>query len=301
MAITKEQIEYQIGANAKELSDALDQLKAKTLGLDAATNNLQGSTKDLSKTEKEYADAIAKANSSSANGSKIFEELNFTADQLNESMTATNSILQSMDLPEDQLRKFDQALNAVTNSVNLFKASLTIFSSVKAAIDAAFNPETIALANKLLYILQAYATIKGFDKLADSIETARNKLNLLSEAVDKFRYMTTQGLMETIDRTSMLSKAFLVVSATISTVTSVIAAAIVGLAGFSIFKTISQDGLNFAKIISGIGATFKGVFSGIADNIKTAKCFHVREILSCFLLIQINRIPTAGKHIYTPG
>jgi phage-related protein len=274
MAITREQLEFQIGANAKELVDALDKLKTKTIGLDGATDDLQGSMKDLSKTEKEYADAINKANASSVSGTKIFEDLNSTADQLNESMTATNTIIQAMNLPENELRTFDQALNAVTESVNLFKASITVFGSMKAAVDAVFNPPTIALANKLLYILQAYADIKGFDRLADSIETARNRLNLLAEAIDKFRFNASTGLMETIDRTSMLSKAFLVAQSAISTAISGIIAGFIALSGVSIFKTISKDGLDLGKIISGLGSTFRNTFAGIVENItKSGSAF----------------------------
>jgi len=151
MAVTREDLEFKIGVNSKELVDSLDKLMAKTKGLDGATDDLQVSLQDLSKTEKEYIAAINKANGSTASSLKAFEDTAKSAEKMNEAMTETS-----------------------------------------------------------------------------------------------------------------------VVAGTLKATFAAVATAFAGVAGFSVFKTISQEGMNLEKIVGGLKDTFRSVFSGISDNVAKA-------------------------------
>lgn len=244
MAVTNEQMTYSIEVKNASINSKLSESIEKAEDLDAAMESLQDTVKETSKTEEQYQKALKKSADTMQSSSDNISRISQSTENLNKSFEETRSTIQNLTV----------AISGVSIAVAGLKKAYEIIS----------DPRTLAAAQDILVILQATAAYKGFDRLAESIEIARKKLETLAEAVDKFR--NSGDMFQKLSEAADTSRMFLLVTQGLGIVTKAIAATIAGIAGFSIFQTISKEGLNFQKILSGIRQTFSNVFQISAEG-----------------------------------
>lgn len=266
MAITKDDLVYAIKVQTEESNRKLDVSIKQAELLDASMKQLDAAITSNSKVQMEYAKALERANYQSElqieNISKISSKL--------DSINTTSSI--------DQVENLSSSLESMSNSLALLSSS-TAIAGLKKIYEIIIDPRFIQAAEDILVIMQAMATVKGFDKLASSIEIARKKMETLAEAMAKFRDAIGDGdIFGKINQIAEKSRLFLFVSDAIGALTKSLVATIVAMSGYSIFGTISKEGLNFQKILIGLKETFQNAFQtgmnafkGLSANLNLTK------------------------------
>lgn len=246
MALTNEQLTYSITVKNNEINAKLSDSIEKAENLDEAMESLQNTVDKSSKIEQEYQKALEKSAETMAQNNEHIGRISQSTENLNRSFEQTTSIMDDL----------SQAISTVSMTV----------AALKKAYDIISDPRVIEAARDLLTIFEAMAVVKGFERLASAIEQARKKLEMLAESLDKVRSILSGNIFATIDASADKAGILLTSINLVTAAAKALAAALVGLAGFSIFATISRDGLSFGKIVTDLGATFSSVFRNITQG-----------------------------------
>ena len=216
MAVTKDQVQFSITADASGLSISLDKLKKKTESLDDSTRHLNITYKKMSKTEEEYSKAIANSTdlvrkniSNIDTNSRSMKDLSQSYD------SASGTVDPLVNSINDLQRSIIELSRVQKTSIDLHAEEIAQLRQLNYAVDD--NTKAIRRTIDLNFLLNESLLILGVTvgyvsglwlKSFSTILLTRNLNNVLNhifDIIDRFRVMgqivhgTLKAVAEDID------------------------------------------------------------------------------------------------------
>ena len=111
--------------------------------------------------------------------------------------------IRTLSLPSDDVSSFTNSINGLTIALNGVKQTA---GHARQAFVLLSDEQFMNNLDKILAILQVIASLKGFDKLANSISTVRDKAEQLQKTLASIGQISYQELL---DRNAFLANSYL--------------------------------------------------------------------------------------------